>query len=156
MGKGYERGCAGENEWQRNTGSNKNWRHLLLSYLHCKIIFYFITIYYYCCYYDYYSSITISLLLFHSICMTFHCNETFGAYLCFFSSHDIVSFLGGKGYLQGGPTWVEGKFHINSVSSQQIPFTSWKNFLIKCSYLYTTNLKCVVQFDFFFSQPLNV
>lgn len=54
--------------------------------------------------------LSISQLLFCSICMTFHCNETFGASLCFFSSHGIVGFVGGA--IGGaGQKGFKGSFH---------------------------------------------
>lgn len=76
--------------------------------------------------------------------------------ICVFSSHDIVSFVGGViGRVGNG-------FRVNSTSIQSVQSKLFSQaeriFKIKCSYLYTTNLKFVARFEMFvfFPQPLNV
>lgn len=71
--------------------------------------------YYYCSYYDYYSSLTISLLLFCSICMTFHYNETFWGLFVFPSlMMMMMMWVSGAG---GGSVW-QGRLKGNFTSSQ--------------------------------------
>lgn len=75
--------------------------------------------------------------------------------ICVFSSHDIVSYLGGDviGKVGDGSGQIPHQFSQFKLLSQAGRFF----FLIKCSYLYTTNLNFVVQFEIlFFSKPLNV